>query len=471
MVWWVFKKFVNVMRGDDGRGQVQGFLKPIDTEQLAQALDLDRVAKQRGARELPHRDSSSLDGNEQQIIQKLESEWSWHGASLINNLKAYASRLLGVTVQIEFARLELIAQNALSRLRSANHRAESELGPLREGYISARDELGDFRARHGLKRAARISSSRPVTAGLLVILISVEAGANAVFFAKGAELGLLGGLWTAVCISAVNVVVAFAIGFFPLRWMKHRNFMVKLFGLLLAVGGSAVIVAVHGFAAHLREVPGGVDDEAVLATAVTSLRHSPFELHDINSYYLFAIGVVWALVAMWKGYTFDDPYPGYGAHQRRCDHAREAYSDEHDNLFEDLEKIKEDTVAAIDNGITRIPLFPQQAAAIRTEREALRQKFRGYEASVETAANQLLARYRDANRISRKTDPPKYFDQTWRLPHSFLEEPSVQSALGEPSTPSMDANEALAKLQTLSNAVLAEYGDLISKYPHPTQMN
>src|SRR4029079_14478820 len=102
--------------------------------------------------------------------------------------------------------------------------------------------------------------------------------------------------------------------------------------------------------------------------------------------------------------------------------AREAYSDEHAALFDELEDIKEDTVDALQRGIQRIPLFPQQAAHIRAQREALIQQFRAYEIAIESAVNQLLARYRDSNKATRRTPAPQHFNQPWRLPESLLKQ-------------------------------------------------
>src|ERR1700704_4315600 len=150
-----FRKFTDGIRGDDGGGQVQGFLRPIDTDEIARRLKLDETCAQRGALDLPATDTLTLDSNEQQITQALEAEWSWHGADLINNLRAYAARLIAVSVQTEFASLDLVAQNALTKLGNAHHRAGADLGPLRETYVSTRDELAEFRQRHRLKRAAR----------------------------------------------------------------------------------------------------------------------------------------------------------------------------------------------------------------------------------------------------------------------------------------------------------------------------
>jgi hypothetical protein len=466
-----FRKLTEAIRGDDGGGLVQGYLRPIDTDEIARRLKIDSEAAARGSREQPSADSQSLDAVEQKIVQTLESEWTYHGSDLINNLRAYGSRLIAVSVQTELVNLHLLAQNTLARLRDANHRAEAELGPLRETYISCRDELSDFRAKHKLKRAARNPARRWTTFGLLFLLIGIEAGLNGFFFAKGSEFGLLGGVGTAIGISFVNVLFAFAIGLFPMRWLNHRNYLVKLIGLIITVVGLAGLVALHGFAAHYRDATVAVGEDRAFAKALQTLQASPLVLADLNSFYLFGIGLLWAFLAIWKGTTFDDPYPRYGAHFRRAAAAREAYSDEHAVLFEDLENIKENTVAKLEAGTRKIPLFPQEASLIRAQRDAHLNGFRAYESAVETAVNQLLARYRDTNRSHRRSNSaPKHFDTSWRLPHSFLADAAVQKEIAEPATPPLDANAALDELRSLSKAVLDEYESLLVKYPHPTKM-
>jgi hypothetical protein len=470
MVVGTFRKLTDAIRGD-GRGLVQGYLRPIDTDEIARKLRIDAEGAERGAREQPSPDSLSLDAIEQRIVQTLESEWTFHGSDLINNLRAYGSRLIAVSVQTELVNLELTAQNTLARLRDANHRAEAELGPLREAYVSCRDELRDFREKHKLKRAARNPARRWTTFGLLFLLIGVEAGFNGFFFAKGSELGLLGGVGTAIGISFVNVLFAFIVGLFPMRWFNHRNYLVKLFGLIVTVICLVGLVALHGFAAHYRDATAAVGEDRAFETAVHTLKTAPLTLADLNSFYLFGIGLLWAFLAIWKGATFDDPYPRYGAHYRRAAAAREAYSDEHAFLFEDLEAIKEDTVAQLEAGIRKIPIFPQEASLIRSQRDAHLKGFRAYESAVETAVNQLLARYRDANSYHRRNSPaPKHFDSSWKLPHSFLTDTTVLKEIAEPATPPLDANTALGELRLLSKAVLDEYEHLLVEYPHPTKM-
>jgi hypothetical protein len=126
-------------------------------------------------------------------------------------------------VQTELVNLDLLAQNTLAKLRDVNHRAEAELGPLREMYVSCRDELSEFRSTNRLKRAARNPARRWTTFGLLFLLIGLESGLNGFFFAKGSDFWLLGGVGTAIGISFVNVLSAFMLGLFPMRWIRSTT--------------------------------------------------------------------------------------------------------------------------------------------------------------------------------------------------------------------------------------------------------
>src|SRR6185312_4812176 len=148
----VFRKAADAIRGADKPTTVPGFLRPIDTDRIARELQLDKIAAERGRENLPSSTSNSLDGVEQQIVQLIESEWSWQGGEFINNLRSYAQRLVGYSIQSEFANLEIGAKNTLAQLRAAHHRAEADLGPLREQFIALREGLRDFRLKHRLKR-------------------------------------------------------------------------------------------------------------------------------------------------------------------------------------------------------------------------------------------------------------------------------------------------------------------------------
>jgi hypothetical protein len=450
-----------------GASVVPGFLRPIDTQEIAATLKLQSSAVADAHKELPPSNAGRLDSKEQEVTQKITSEWTWQGEALLNELAAYASRLAQYSIRSVHERLRLTAQNAITRLQNENVRAPAELGPLKQAYIEARDEFAAFREQHRLRRPVRENPGRWTTFGLMFILIAVESVLNGTFFAKGSDFGLIGGVGTAIGIAIANVVFAFLIGLAPARWMSRRNLLVKVLGLLLTVVGLAALLALHAFAAQYREAVALLGDERAFPAAADALLKAPWRVTDISSIYLFALGTLFSIAAFWKGYTFDDPYPGYGAVHRRLVKSREDYSDHHALLFDELESIKEKVVDDLEKGIAHMPLFPQQADTIRAQRAALIERFRAYEAAVEAAANQLLAAYRAANRAERKTPTPAYFAEAWRLPHSFLDKKNavLVDDLGSPQL-----GPLLAELRELSRAVLGAYEDLIRNFPHPTEM-
>jgi hypothetical protein len=379
--------------------------------------------------------------------------------------------LIGYSIAAEHARLKTEAEDALAKLRGASSRSIADLGPLQAAHFDATKELEAFKRRHRIDRPPRINSKRWTTFGLLTVLVAFEAILNGVFFAKGSELGLLGGIGTAIGISLVNIVFAFMLGLFPARWTNHRNILVKAIGTILSTSGFAAIICVHAFAAHLREASARVGEELAFKEALQTLSADPLNISDLNSFYLFALGVVFALSAFYKGYTFDDPYPGYGAVSRRAHRARERYSDEHSLLFDDLDDIKDATMQSLQAGISRIPLFPQSAAGIRAERSALVQTFRNYESQIETAANVLLTRYLSKNQQSRKSKIPAHFSERWVLPQSIFATAEIAILTTDIDLPSeTHENEALTELTFLASSVLKEHRTLHEKFPHPTEV-
>jgi len=459
---------------DDGSGMigvVPGFLRPIDTDQIAKNLKPAEQGEKNGKQNIPRSETESFDDVEQTIVQKLESEWSWQGGELLNHLRSYAVRLSGYSIEAEFTRLQLQAKAAITNLRAISHQAEAELGPLREHFLAARQELKEFKTRHNLSRPSRAPSNRWTSFGLLFVLLAVESGLNGIFFAKGSDYGLIGGIGTAIGISLVNIVFAFSLGIGPARWTKHNNYLLKVIGSCTLIAGLALLIAIHGFAAHLREATASaIDEDEAARTAWQTLLHNPLSLHDLNSVYLFALGMLFALLAVYKGYTFDDPFPGYGSVTRRFARARDAYIDEHALLFEDLEETRGEVISSLTEGIQRIPTFPQAAANIRAQRTTMLEQFRAYESGVEAAVRQLLAKYRQANIAARTSNPPPHFDHNWHLPYSFLTKSEVVVSLSEAKQQPTDSSRALAELKRLSDAISGEYETLIKAYPHPTQM-
>jgi hypothetical protein len=450
---------------------VQGFLRPIDTAKISRQLRLVEEGSKRGAEELPKSNTAAWDEIEQTIIQKIESEWTWQGEALIRTLRAYVDRLLGYSVSARAAELRLKAQNARARFENASVQAAGGLGPLKNSFVGARDELLNFQLKNKLKRPARDPAARWTTVGFLIVLISIESVLNGTFFAKGSQFGLAGGIGTAIGISLVNVVFSYLLGLGPARFINYRSFPLRLGALIITLAGGLALVGVHAFAAHYRDAMAPqVSEQRALEVAIQMLWREPWSIRSLTSAYLFGLGILFAIGSFWKGYRFDDPYPFYGAMYRRAEAARTAYSDEHQLLFDDLEAVREETIAELQAGITTIPLYPQKTSQIRAQRNAQLGAFRAYETSVETAANQLLQIYRGANQKSRTSPSPHHFEERWKLPYSFPDTAEVMQLVADPSSDEPNIKTVVEGLEREADGLLAQYSTLLHEYPHPTGM-
>jgi hypothetical protein len=188
----------------------------------------------------------------------------------------------------------------------------------------------DFRARHKVTRAASYPDSHIMHFSILAALVLFEGLANAYFFSKGSDLGLLGGWIQAITVAFTNVIAAFfLIGFLGLRLLQNPvsrpfSFWVAVVGVPLAV---AFIVFLNFSAAHYRDLlelqaaamvmTGEFAPNGEILTPVTrALTFQPFE--TLEALLLFILGITFAAIAAFKGATFDDSLIGYGAVQRRA---------------------------------------------------------------------------------------------------------------------------------------------------------
>lgn len=185
-----------------------------------------------------------------------------------------------------------------------------------------------FRARHSVTELADYPDSRIMHFSILAILVLFEGLANAYFFSKGSDLGLLGGWIQAITVAFTNVIFAFiVIGFLCLRGLARPTtqpvtFALSALALPLAVG---FVVFLNFSAGHYRDLLelnaatlalGSVSETGeVLAPVTRALTFQMFQ--TLEALLLFGLGLTFAAIAAYEGATLDDPIHGYGALQRR----------------------------------------------------------------------------------------------------------------------------------------------------------
>jgi hypothetical protein len=218
-------------------------------------------------------------------------------------------------------------QQISDRLTYAYQRASSAF----IGYINFKDTRGSrFGESSGLdpiKRPPSYPDSHIMTFSILAGLVLFEGLANAYFFSKGSDLGLLGGWIQAITVAGTKVTAAFfIIGFLGLRMLQNPNRPFSFAAACLFTPlASLFIVFLNFSAAHYRDLLelnaaslalGGVEQTGeILAPVTRALTFAPFE--TLEALLLFILGITFAIIAAFKGATFDDRLIGYGAAHRK----------------------------------------------------------------------------------------------------------------------------------------------------------
>lgn len=183
-----------------------------------------------------------------------------------------------------------------------------------------------------IDRAAVYPKSHILHFSVLASLVLFEGLANAYFFSAGSDLGLLGGWLQAITVSFTNVIAAFfLIGFLGLRHMSNPH--KRIHGGLAAAGtlvGVLTLLALNLSAAHYRDLlefnaatlaMGASDVTGLVLAPVSAAMADPFGIETLEALLLLILGTTFAIIAAFKGRTFDDAIPGYGGVTRRLETA------------------------------------------------------------------------------------------------------------------------------------------------------
>ncbi len=198
-----------------------------------------------------------------------------------------------------------------------------------EVRVNLREELNRFRQEnHISKREAYYPKSYILHFAWIFVFIFLEALVNAYFFGQASSLGLLGGVFIGFITSFFNVLLSTIAGFI-LRYKNHVVQKTRRIGLAIFTLLSLLILFIHLFIAHYREVLQ-INPHVEIGAVLKPMLNSPFMLHDMESLILVSIGVLVTLFSILKGMKLDDKYPGYGAVYRRWK--------ESDNEFLDAKK-------------------------------------------------------------------------------------------------------------------------------------
>jgi hypothetical protein len=415
--------------------------RELDLRAIQKELHIDAAAAENGRRNLPPQDSPAPDAVEEAVAARFLAERNALHSEVLTQMRIWAERFAGLRFQERFSRLEHLPADAEARLSTLSGSRLDGLLRLRADRESLRREREAFAAEHGLARTARYPESRLLRLGLLLLLLVVETALNGMFFARGHELGLLGGATQAVVLSVINIGLGLFVGLKLLPQTRHKDAARRILGWCGLALYLAFLAGFNLAVAHYREAFALHPAEAA-RLAVESLLARPLFLAEFDSWLLLLLGLLCSAVAFADGAGLDDPYPGFGRLDRRLRTAEEDFFAGKRDLLAGIEAVKDQSLAAVDAHVRDIETRRAEAHSILLACVSLSRKYAARREYLERCANTVLRAYRDANQAARSSLPPTRFAEPFALPPDD----------GLPPPPELDARLTAQIEQTLAQA-------------------
>ncbi len=384
-------------------------LKTIN--ELDQILRISSAAKQAAMEEKPNSDSMNLDETERNIISYCEREVQKANDIVYDKFSVFKKLMTKVTKAISnIESLRSIHETFRSEYQYNIRKNSSEAKILQEEYNLAKKDLYSFKEEHKIIRQEQSSTKPLLNWAIVLVIVFAESILNASFFAKGSELGLLGGVVQAFVIVMINVLVANLV----VLLVRRRNLItlssIERLGYTVLTGVLVVTtVCFHFLVGHYRDALR-IDFENAYAFSVLNFSSSPFVLIDFESYILVFMGFLFFIVLIIDLYKLKDPYPGYGEISQKFNKIKEEYDSLHLILLDD----ESNMIKNINNKIELIKVEAtetyEEIQDIHIVMQKLENKYNEYLNSVESLAIAAVQRYRQMNADMRTTPKPAYFD-------------------------------------------------------------
>ena len=296
---------------------------------------------------------------------------------------------------------------------------------LKEKELRRQADLNRFKSEHHIYREASYPDSLGGHLSFVFAALGIEALLNAYFFQN--ELGILGGAVTALFVSVVNITVAALLGVA----FRYHNYVRLWWQGCLGWATLAVFMfwnmyfnsLISTFRFHFQEARTLAAEKGIVDPSMTEpfqralgeamqvfVLNPPFQ--DLESFLLFFVGVFLAIFAFYKGYTVDDPYPGYGAVSRPYDEAKKPIAPAIKEVSDQLASTLAKHVANIQQVRAELMQSYHRLVQLQTSVETARNVCNDQLAHIILDHAHMRRAYRQTNVSIRTTPAPVYFSDT-----------------------------------------------------------
>ena len=400
---------------------------PLDVDQIASDIELDKRGTERGAAGEPRSGSTTLDRVEKEVVDKVQRSQQAAVEQLTGQLDICSERLRRLQFDSMVINVKSETLATVADFEQEGRNGLNLLFQLRRGLIDATDALEKFKKDYDINRPAHKKVNDLYTILILLLIFLIETLGNGFLIGTAHDSGLIGGYTLAVTFSFINVAAGYSAGRFGLSSAYHKYLPQKIWGMFL-VGAYLVGVFFFNFyIAHVRDAMQSGGLEEALNQVWSKVWTLSFDFKDFQAPLILIIGIAFSLIAFYKGFKNDDPYPDYGRQSRLRDETEATYAEQFADLGDQLTGLRNDIKKALQEVAMELGFRRTEYFGIMETINRLISRFTSHERQLESSTQRLLNIYRDANKKARSTGQPKYFESDFKLSESYIPPPNIDS--------------------------------------------
>jgi hypothetical protein len=389
----------------------------LDIDKIEQEIQLAESAKVNGERDLPSSDSTRSDYHEQRIIDYAITSVRPFQDSYSEALVAYNARLAALDPLGFDAKIRGIAAKKKAEIQMVATQARGEIY-LHENNLRQREsEYEKFKEKYGNPADPVFNIPKWVKYLIIIGLVAGEALLNSFLIGPFMFGGFMEGLFYALGIPLLSIVFFGLMAGVALRRLSIATRHWKIIygaAILFAACGSLVITL---FLASLRAATEVTENYEEIFWSVwkSYMLFEPMYPVSLAQILLILLGFAFFIIAMIDIKSLDHPIQGFVEAFKTRERAHQDYNKQMEALNRKLVQTA-DTSLEIHKAFDSLQAWQIEYQNILINRSQLIQSFNGYIKHIESQINNIISKYRQINRMYRKTAAPAYFNTSWSYP-------------------------------------------------------
>ena len=389
---------------------------------------VESEAQANGAMDLPPSNSSNPD----QFHAHVKTEFDRFKSTKKNEIDRQVQSLESTLGRLDdnkntFSQHEEKYKN---KIKNIQQEFETRIKNASEDVKASKADLNNFKRNNKLTRPAQPQSSSFLFIMILIVVLIFETILNGIFLGENLIGSSFAGMTWALAFSIVNVSLGVILA--PLiRNINHINAGIKIFGYFIGLLWLSIVTLINLLIGHFRDAVTlpegqGLDDvyKAIDAMCFNPdvACSSPFVLGEPVSYFLVALGIICALVALLDSFFHNDTYPGYGkksaeleAFEENLLSLKSEINSEQENLYSSFVKDGNKLISSVSAHITNL----QQTIGFIELR--INEEYGDYFENLSGSFKAVIDQYRTSNIEARDSEPPKYFQDSVQFSWRALE--------------------------------------------------